>query len=433
MSRKTKKVIWIVIAILVVAGIAGGITANILINKEHENAYAAKVNGVEIKESRVTKYIESLRKSYGYESEKSWAEYLNSAGSTPSEMRSNILDTYIKQEIVKQFANEKECEATDDKINETVDKMKENYSTDDAWKKALESAGFESEDDYRDSLKYSIAYKNLEDKFKEEVEVNDETLLEKLPDNLSSYDGAKRSSHILFAESDQEKAQSILDQINAGTLDFAEAAKENSTDTGSAENGGDVGWDKLTTFVDEYTNALKELSVGQVSGLVKSQYGYHIIKCTDEFKKPKEITSLDQVPSEIREKVRENLQSSDSTTNLNNWIDEKKDSSDVEKKDMPDWVSYNCNYEKYMTDEQKKAAEEKNNQENQDSNSDNSENSDDSSNSGDNNGDSNSENSGDNNSDSNDNSQNNESSDTNNNSDNSAENTDSGNSSEQSQ
>lgn len=430
MSRKTKKVIWIVIAILVVAGVAGGITANILINKDHENAYAAKVNGVEIKESRVTKYIESLRKSYGYESEKSWAEYLNSAGSTPSEMRSNILDTYIKQEIVKQFAGEKDCAATDDKINETVDKMKENYSTDDAWKKALESAGFESEDDYRDSLKYSIAYKNLEDKFKEEVEINDETLLEKLPDNLSSYDGAKRSSHILFAESDQEKAQSILDQINAGTIDFAEAAKENSTDTGSAENGGDVGWDKLTTFVDEYTNALKELSVGQVSGLVKSQYGYHIIKCTDEFKKPDEITSLDQVPSEISEKVRENLQSSDSTTNLNNWIDEKKDSSDVEKKDMPDWVSYNCNYEKYMTDEQKKTAEEKKNQENQDSNSDNSENSDDSSNSGENNGDG----SGDNNSENSENNdQNSESTDNSNSSDNNTESSDTDNSAEQPQ
>lgn len=428
MSRKTKKVIWIVIAILVVAGIAGGITASILINKEHENAYAAKVNGVEIKESRVTKYIESLRKSYGYESEKSWAEYLNSAGSTPSEMRSNILDTYIKQEIIKQFANEKECEATDDKINETVDKMKENYSTDDAWKKALESAGFESEDDYRDSLKYSIAYKNLEDKFKEEVEINDETLLEKLPDNLSSYDGAKRSSHILFAESDQEKAQSILDQINAGTLDFAEAAKENSTDTGSAENGGDVGWDKLTTFVDEYTNALKELSVGQVSGLVKSQYGYHIIKCTDEFNKPDEITSLDQVPSEIREKVRENLQSSDSTTNLNNWIDEKQNGSDVEKKDMPDWVSYNCNYEKYMTDEQKKTAEEKKNSENEssdDGSSDNSESTDNNENT---------ENSdGENSENSENNDQNSESTDNSNSSDNNTESSDTNNSGEQTQ
>lgn len=428
MSRKTKKVIWIVIAILVVAGIAGGITANILINKEHENAYAAKVNGVEIKESRVTKYIESLRKSYGYESEKSWAEYLNSAGSTPSEMRSNILDTYIKQEVVKQFASEKECEATDDKINETVDKMKENYSTDDAWKKALESAGFESEDDYRDSLKYSIAYKNLEDKFTEEVEISDETLLEKLPDNLSSYDGAKRSSHILFAESDQEKAQSILDQINAGTLDFAEAAKENSTDTGSAENGGDVGWDKLTTFVDEYTNALKELSVGQVSGLVKSQYGYHIIKCTDEFNKPEEITSLDQVPSEIREKVRENLQSSDSTTNLNNWIDEKQNGSEVEKKDMPSWVSYNCNYEKYMTDEQKKAAEEKNNSENESSDDGSS----DSSESSDNN--ENTESTDGENSESSDNtSESGESTDNNSSSDNNTENTDTNNSEEQTQ
>ena len=66
----------------------------------------------------------------------------------------------------------------------------------------------------------------------------------------TAYDGAKRSSHILFNTGDEATAQDVLDRINSGELDFAEAAKEYSQDTGSAENGGDVGWDKLKQLRD---------------------------------------------------------------------------------------------------------------------------------------------------------------------------------------
>ena len=110
---------------------------------------------------------------------------------------------------------------------------------------------------------------------------SDEDVLSYAQTYISSFDGAKRSSHILFDADDTETAQSVLDQINAGTLDFAEAAKTYSKDS-SAQNGGDVGWDKLNSFVSEYTAGLADLSKGQVSGLVTSSYGIHIIKCTDE-------------------------------------------------------------------------------------------------------------------------------------------------------
>ena len=49
-------------------------------------------------------------------------------------------------------------------------------------------------------------------------------VLDMLKHGHTMFNGAKKSSHILFASSDTEKAQEVLDQINAGTLDFAEAA-----------------------------------------------------------------------------------------------------------------------------------------------------------------------------------------------------------------
>ena len=318
--------------------------------------YAAKVNDKEIKESTVTKYIENIRKNYDLQTEKKWAEYLNSSSMTPSSLRDQILDSMIDQELVKQFASEKECNATQDEINETVQSMKENYSSDDAWNNALTSAGFENEDAYRDTLQYSMNYKKLEDKFKEETELSDETLLEKVPDKLTSLDGAKKSSHILFASTDEEKANEILAKLQSGELDFAQAAKDNSTDTGSASDGGNVGWDKQTSFVTEYQNALDNLNEGDMSGVVKSEYGFHIIKCTGVFHKPETLTSLDQVPSDMLEKIKDDLKSSDATTALTNWTKEKKEASKIEKKDMPNNVSYNVDVEKYKTDEQKSSS-----------------------------------------------------------------------------
>ncbi len=310
--------------------------------------YAAKVNNTEIKEAKVTKYIESIRKSYGYETDSDWASYLSSSSYTPETLRTQVLDNFIEQEIVKQYASEKDCLASDDEINSTVSSMKSNYSSDDAWKTALEGAGFSDEDDYKASLKYSMSYQKLQDKFKEETTIDDQTLLDKLSDELDTYDGAKRSSHILFASTDTDKANEVLARAKAGE-DFAALASEFSTDTETVNDGGNVGWDKATSLTTNYSNALENLDVDQISDLVTDSDGIHIIKCTGTFSKPAEVNSLDQVPSDMLDDIRDNLKSSESSTKLSDWITEKTDSANVERKDMPSDVSYNVDMSKYTS------------------------------------------------------------------------------------
>ncbi len=53
------------------------------------------------------------------------------------------------------------------------------------------------------------------------------------------------------------KGAGVLDKINSGELSFEDAVEQYSEDTGSKEKKGDVGWDKLTTFVDSYQTALE--------------------------------------------------------------------------------------------------------------------------------------------------------------------------------
>ena len=85
----------------------------------------------------------------------------------------------------------------------------------------------------------------------------------------TAYDGSKRSSHILFNSDDEATAQEVLDKLNSGELDFVDAVKEYSQDPKvSVEKDGDVGWDKTSNLVTEYTDGLASLLKDQLSGLV---------------------------------------------------------------------------------------------------------------------------------------------------------------------
>jgi peptidyl-prolyl cis-trans isomerase D len=108
----------------------------------------------------------------------------------------------------------------------------------------------------------------------------------------AAYDKAKSSllipekrhaRHILIpvTNNDDAKAlalaQQVLEQAKSGK-DFGELAKQYSQDTGSAKNGGDLGWAERGSFVAPFADALFGMSVGEIKGPVKTQYGYHIIR-----------------------------------------------------------------------------------------------------------------------------------------------------------
>jgi peptidyl-prolyl cis-trans isomerase C len=107
-----------------------------------------------------------------------------------------------------------------------------------------------------------------------------------------------RASHILVKSEDE--AKKILEQIKKGA-DFAKLAREKSIDTGSAQNGGDLGFFSKGQMVPEFEKAAISLKKGEVSGPVKTQYGYHIIKVTD--KKEGKILEFDKIKEALTQKV----------------------------------------------------------------------------------------------------------------------------------
>ena len=75
----------------------------------------------------------------------------------------------------------------------------------------------------------------------------------------------------------KKQADEVLAKVKAGG-DFAALAKQYSKDPGSAEKGGDLGWASKGMFVGPFEDALFSMSVGEIKGPVKTQFGYHIIK-----------------------------------------------------------------------------------------------------------------------------------------------------------
>ena len=319
------------------------------------SATAATVNGTAIPESEVTNTIESVRAQSGLDSEESWGNFLVANSLTPESVREQILDSLIDQQLIKEGASKLGISVDSSEVDSYVDSMKANFDDDAAWNEALEQAGF-TEASYRESIEASLLQQEVSAHFEEQAQPSDEEVLESAQNYVSYYDGAKRSSHILFDAADEATAQDVLARIKSGELDFAQAASEYSQDS-SSENGGDVGWDRATTFVTEYQDALDALEVNQVSELVTSQFGIHIIKCTDKFTAPEELTSLDQIPADFQESIKSMAASIKSTEDQQAWIDELKESADIKINDMPADVPYNIDLTKYQEAADAAAAE----------------------------------------------------------------------------
>jgi len=101
----------------------------------------------------------------------------------------------------------------------------------------------------------------------------------------------------------QKKAEDILKQLKGGAK-FEDLAKKYSEDPGSGKQGGELGWIGRGRTVPEFEKAAFSLPVGQLSDLVKSSYGFHIIRVED--KHQAHLKTLDEVKNEIEPLVRQN-------------------------------------------------------------------------------------------------------------------------------
>lgn len=131
------------------------------------------------------------------------------------------------------------------------------------------------------------------DTLKQRVTVNEDDLRRAYQENIARFSTPeeRRASHILIkaeasAPADQKKAarakaEGLLAQLKQNPSQFAELARKNSDDPGSAANGGDLDFFGHGAMVKPFDDAAFKLKKGELSGVVETEYGFHIILLTD--------------------------------------------------------------------------------------------------------------------------------------------------------
>ncbi len=224
----------------------------------------------------------------------------------------------LEQVMIEKILNEK-YEVTEEDVDAEFKSVKEQLG--DEFEAAMAESGLTEK-----TLRANIKFNQLKEKAVADIKVSDKEI-------QAYYDQAKielNGRHILVK--DEATAKELFEKLKAGE-DFATLAKENSLDTGSGANGGDLGWFQMGTMVTEFEDAAYALELNEISKPVQSQHGYHIIQITER----RDIEGFGTL-EEKKDSIKETLISKKGwNTKLNELIKDAK--IEVKDKDLSEAFS----------------------------------------------------------------------------------------------
>lgn len=257
------------LAIVLVLGLAFAATGC----KSDKNV-AARVNGEVITLDELNAQVDQLKKQYP-----TMFEGTDGEGRL-LDFKQRLLDNLINAKLVQAAAKKQGISVTDADVTAQIKQLKANFKDTAQFEQALKTAGMD-EAGLEKQVREQLLTSKLIAKLSANAEKPTDAEIKAYYDaNKSQFEqkAATRASHILFKADDKATAEKVLAQVKAGG-DFAALAKQYSQDPGSAANGGDLGW-PTTPYVAEFQAALSKLKIDEISPLVKTTYGWHIIKAT---------------------------------------------------------------------------------------------------------------------------------------------------------
>jgi peptidyl-prolyl cis-trans isomerase C len=244
--------------------------------KDHTGQVLAEVNGAVITTDDFNKELEVL------------PPYLKQMAATP-DGRKVLLDSMVVRELVMQDAQKQGL----DKSPEVAAKME-------------------------DMKKRVIVEAYLKKKVEEQVKLSDADLQKFYDQNKDKFKAGEqvRASHILVKT--EKEAQDVLAQLKGGAK-FEDLAKKYSVDP-AGQKGGDLGWFGKGNMIPEFEKAAFAMKEGETSGIVKTKFGFHIIKLTGkrpagllpfaEVKEQLKASLMPEKQQEVFKKVKEDLKKS---------------------------------------------------------------------------------------------------------------------------
>nr|WP_312578678.1 peptidylprolyl isomerase [Sedimentibacter sp.] len=226
-----------------------------------------------------------------------------------------IMENMILEQLLIDAAEKEGFSMTDEELKKELDVYKGYFKTDEEYQTFLKTNEM-TEDYLTEAIKKEYVINQYLQKNVESVVPTDDELKKIYEDTKMGQQ--VRASHILV--NTEEEANAVIDRLNKGEA-FEDVAKDVSVDP-SKDNGGDLDFFSYGDMVKEFSDAAFSMDIGEVSGAVKSQFGYHIIKVTD--KKTDDTVTFDNSKDSLIETYK--------TNKYNELIENLKSNATIERK-----------------------------------------------------------------------------------------------------
>jgi parvulin-like peptidyl-prolyl isomerase len=215
------------------------------------------------------------------------------------EYYSKALDELINRELEYQDALAKGIKPDKKKIDAQMEKLRKRFKSENEYKAALETQGL-TETGLRNMVKREMVLRSMIAKtITAESVISEKQLKKYYEKNTSKFKEPERVRLRIISTTDEKKAKDILAKLKAGG-DFAKLAAKSSEDSYRA-NGGDIGYVHKGRMLPEIEDAAFKMKVGGISGLIKAENYWCIIKVED--RKPEHQMSFDDVKVNLRKEL----------------------------------------------------------------------------------------------------------------------------------
>ena len=286
--------------------------------KKADESAVATVNGKAISEKEFTENYKVYELMYKQQLGEEALKKTDKDGvSFKDKLNENILEKLIVDELINQEIDNEKIAITDEEVNNLYEQTIKDMGGQEQYEEFLKQQNI-TDDFIKDSIKKDYKQQKLEEAFYKDNKVTEEEIKDFYDANKERL--IKYSLSQIMADN-EEDAKKLYDKLEAGE-DFAELAKNESSDTYSAANGGNMGEVQASTMPKEFLNAVSTTEIGSYSKVFKSDMGYHIVKVDDK---------KDQL-EDLRTEIEQTLKSQ-------KFIEYMKDlraNADVKKMDLPE-------------------------------------------------------------------------------------------------
>lgn len=252
-----------------------------------------------------------------------------------AQMKRRVLDNMIGREVLRQQAVKLGLKATDAEVDAQMKTLKTRFGSDEEFKNALTKMNVTEQTVKEQFASDQVMRKLVDQEITSKITISQadaKAFYDKNPEIFKSPEMV-RASHILVKAGEKaspeekakalEKIKGVQQKIKDGA-DFAAIAKEVSDDPGSKETGGDLDFFQRGQMVPAFETAAFALKPGEVSDIVETEYGYHLIKTTD--RKDAGVMPFE----EIQPRIEQHLKSEAVSQQLNQYVEKLKSAAKVE-------------------------------------------------------------------------------------------------------